>query len=374
MDKREALIRLNLISGLGSVTVHRLMEAFESPEAIFEASPTVLKEVLGRWGTDTVIKEILRADGDQGMAQELQRAEKRGVRMITLLDLDYPELLKTIADPPPVLYIKGTLIQEDIAAVAVVGTRAASPYGASAARSLSGDLARSGITVVSGLAEGIDGIGHEGALEAGGRTIAVLGHGLHYLYPPQHRKLAGQVAGSGCLVSEFPMEVGPRQENFPRRNRLIAGLSLGVIVVEAPLRSGALITAREALEQGREVFAVPGPISSPRSKGCHQLLKEGARLVEGVQDVLETLGPALKNQCNRFIQQPTAALNPPALRDLSKEEAVVFHALPVGSAAGVDALAHATALAPSKLLGLLTSLELGGLIRQIPGQGYSRLS
>jgi DNA processing protein len=306
--------------------------------------------------------------------------------------------LKTITDPPPVLYLKGSLIPEE-AAVAIVGTRAATPYGCAVAHRLGQELARLGITVVSGLAEGIDAAGHRGALEAGGRTIAVLGHGLDFLYPQHHRKLADVVVNSGALISEFPMEVPPTRQNFPRRNRVISGLSLGVVVVEAPQASGALITAREALDQGREVFAVPGPVSSPKSKGCHQLLKDGARLVEDIHDVVDELAPHLKERLARWKEalarsgsprtpcfaersmggppvrsgEPDRSETPVSPEGLSDEESVVYESIPTGRATVVDALIQSTAFPPARLLTLLTDLELKGLVQQVPGQGFSRV-
>ena len=220
--------------------------------------------------------------------------QDREIQTVTLNGAGYPRLLAEIHAPPPVLYMKGTLLPEDEAAVAIVGTRGATPYGLEVAGVLAGELARSGITVVSGLAEGIDAAAHEGALKAGGRTIAVVGHGLDRVYPPQHATLAARVAESGCILSEFSAGMPPLKENFPRRNRIISGLSLGTVVVEAPVKSGALITARFAMEQGREVFAVPGPAFSRQSHGAHALLQDGAKLVCRVEDILEELAPHLK--------------------------------------------------------------------------------
>lgn len=373
METREALIALNLIPGLGSVTIHRLLAAFESPERIFRAGPSVLKELLGRFGTEEVIGRILFGDSEERLSAELRRAERAGVQMITVLDEPYPGLLKNIPDPPPVLYVKGTLLEEDEAAIAVVGTRRATPYGLSAARRFGRSLAQCGITVVSGLAEGIDGAAHEGALEGKGRTLAVLGHGLNFLFPSRHLKLADRITESGALVSEFPMAAPGAKENFPRRNRVIAGLSLGVLVAEAPLKSGALITAREALEQGREVFAVPGPIFSDRSRGTHQLLKEGAKLAEDVRDILEELGPALKERLNRWTDPAAASLNETAhSSDLSQEERKVYEAVPIGAGSTAEWIRRETAMGPRVLLSALTGLEIKGLIKQVPGQGYSR--
>lgn len=260
-------------------------------------------------------------------------------------------------------------MEEDEAAVAIVGTRGATPYGLAIAGQLAEELARCGVTVVSGLAEGIDAAAHEGALKAGGRTIAVVGHGLSRIYPSQHQKLAERIAESGCIVSEFQMEEKPNPWNFPKRNRIIAGLSLGTVVVEAPFKSGALITARFAMEQGREVFAVPGPVSSRQSEGTHALLKDGAKLVGRVEDILEELAPHLKDCLNRY---QALKPQPVAGAGLSGEEAQVFQAVPVGSGMGFEGIARATALQPARLLSVLTGLELKGLVRQAPGRGFSR--
>lgn len=291
---------------------------------------------------------------------------------LTLKDVGYPSNLTTLPDPPAVLYVRGSLWQEDRAAVAVVGTRRASPYGLQTARRLSQELALAGITVVSGLAEGIDGAAHQGALEAGGRTIAVLGHGLHTVYPPQHRQLADRIAASGALVSEYPPETPIQAWHFPSRNRIISGLSLGVVVVEAPLKSGALITARLALEQGREVFAVPGPAGSPKSQGTHALLKDGARLAEGVEDILEELAPQLAAQLCRWRSRKPRSDKRPGRAALSSLEQRVYDCIPVAGRTPVEVLMQATRLPAAGLLPILTDLEMKGLVAQIPG-GFSRV-
>ena len=300
--------------------------------------------------------------------------QTRDIQILTLSSPDYPRLLREIHDPPPVLYVKGTLLPEDEAAVAIVGTRSATPYGLTHARAFGEELARCGITVISGLAEGIDREAHEGALNAGGRTIAVVGHGLDTIYPRQHRELAERIAQSGCILSEFSVGMPPLKENFPQRNRIISGLSLGTLVVEAPVRSGALITARTAMEQGREVFAMPGPISSRQSEGTHALLKDGAKLVCKVQDILEELAPHLKDHLNRYqvprlLSVPGTVVSSP---DLTSEEAEVFQVVPIGAAAGLEAIARATALQPARIMSVLTVLELKGLVQQTAGLGFSR--
>ncbi len=295
--------------------------------------------------------------------------QTREIKTLTPDSPDYPPLLREIHAPPKVLMVKGTLLKEDAAAVAIVGTRSASTYGLDQARRLGRELARCGVTVVSGLAEGIDGAAHEGALEAGGRTIAVVGHGLSTVYPSHHRELAERIVRSGCIVSQFPMEMPPLAQNFPQRNEIIAGLSLGVVVVEAPIRSGALITARHAMEQGREVFAVPGPVSA-RTQGTHALLKDGAKLVETVEDILEEVAPQLRQMIRSAHPEPAEGER--WLADLSDEEQQVLKAVPAGTAVGLDALAGRAAVQPNRLLSLLTELELKGLVRREPGQGFTR--
>ncbi|MBI3322058.1 MAG: DNA-protecting protein DprA [Candidatus Omnitrophica bacterium] len=316
--------------------------------------------------------------------EELNLAREHGARIVTLQGDDYPALLRQIQRPPPVLYVRGSLLEADGAAVAIVGTRRATPYGLSAARELAGDLARAGITVVSGLAEGIDAAAHEGALEAGGRTIAVVGHGLSTLYPARHAKLAERIAGSGAVISEFPMTMPPLAHNFPLRNRVIAGLSLAVLVVEAPEKSGALITAREAADQGREVFAVPGPITSHASRGANGLLRDGAGVVTSAEDILQPLAMKLQEILSRYrvpgtglgdrYQVPKGGFVPGTVLELAMpaEEGRVFEQVPAGASASVDALASSTGLPAARLLPILTELEIKGVVRQMPGKGFTR--
>ena len=383
MDSREALIQINQVRGLGSATIHRLLSALGSAEGVLRAAPSAWREILGRFATDEVMEGLQRAGRGEGLAEEMERAGKRDARILTLLDPDYPALLRQIPDPPPVLYVRGTLLEEDEAAVAIVGTRAATPYGLSAACDLAQGLARAGITVVSGLAEGIDAAGHEGALGGGGRTLAVVGHGLSTVYPARHAGLAERITRSGAVLSEFPMWMPPAQMNFPRRNRVIAGLSLGALVVEAPRKSGALITAREAMEQGREVFAVPGPVTSRASEGANGLLKDGAGVVTCAEDILRALEPHLRDHLARYQVQKgglvpgTAGLGRYQVPNSgfvpgTELEGRVFEQVPAGDTVTVDALALATELPAARLLPLLTELELKGAIRQMPGKGFTR--
>ncbi len=371
MEKRDALIQLNLIPGVGSITIRRLLDFFHDPSAVFTADPALLREAGGRSLVQRVIDSISQCASGTEAQNEQELAHERGIHITTFCDSDYPACLKNIPDPPPVLYIKGNLIQEDSVAVAIVGTRKTTPYGVLVAQRFSKELAAAGMTIVSGLAEGIDAAAHAGALEAGGRTVAVVGHGLNHLYPPVHRELAEKIARQGAVISEFPINFPPLRENFPRRNRIIAGLSLGVLVVEAPRQSGALITAREALEQGRDVFAVPGPITSVNSRGVHQLIKEGARLVDEPYEILQELSLPLKEQVTQWSSRVEKS---PVIASLSSEETSVFEAIPSGGSAFVDTLVASTEMKTSQLLRLLTGLEIKGVIKQIPGQGYSRLS
>ncbi|MBI1953669.1 MAG: DNA-protecting protein DprA [Candidatus Omnitrophica bacterium] len=367
MNDRQALVQLTLVPGLGPVSIRRLLDALGPPEAVFKAPAAALQEILGQQARPGMVEGIRKAAGGAQAAKELEWARELDVQILTWFDGDYPGLLRAIHDPPPVLYVKGELLPEDAMSVAMVGTRRATPYGLQAARELARELAKAGLTVVSGLAEGIDGASHEGALEAPGRTIAVLGHGLNTLYPAHHARLAERITASGALVSEFPLEEGPQPGYFPRRNRIISGLSLGVVVVEAPESSGALITASAALEQGREVFAVPGPITSFQSAGSHRLIQEGAKLTRRAEDILEELAPQLTAQLNEISNRP-----PAAAPRLSRQEEAVYQAVPVGGGIAAEELAKATATPPENLLPVLTGLELKGLVRQIPGRGFSR--
>ncbi len=300
--------------------------------------------------------------------QERALAQRHGVHIVTLEDAEYPQRLRTIYDPPSALYVRGCLAPADEIAVAVVGSRHASLYGLQCAERLAYELALRGITVVSGLARGIDAAAHRGALKASGRTLAVLGNGLSRVYPPEHRALADEVARHGALISEYPMETKPLPHNFPRRNRLISGLSLGVVIVEAATRSGALITADCALEQGREVFAVPGPITAVSSQGTHHLLKQGARLVTSVEDILDEL---------RLVPQPVRASFPDdsgtaPTAALPEAEQRVFACVSERDPLDIDMIAGQSGLAVAEVSSLLLQLEVKQLIRQLPGKQFIR--
>ena len=299
-------------------------------------------------------------------AQQREAAERCGARLVTLEDGDYPAGLRAISDPPPFLLVRGTVLREDALAVAVVGSRRPTSYGLGVAGRLAGDLGARGITVVSGLARGVDTAAHRGAMATGGRTIGVLGCGVDVVYPPENRGLVGDVAKSGALLSQFPMGTSPLAQHFPIRNRTIAALSLGAIVVEAAGRSGALITARVAAELGREVYAVPGNVSSAASEGTNRLIQDGAKLVRGWEDVVAEWPPAWQGALRppRVLDRPGAPSEPLASGD--ERILTLLGDAPVT----VDALVHDTRMPAGEVAARLVRLELHGLVSQLPGQRY----
>jgi DNA processing protein len=293
MTEKDAVIALNMVSGVGSSRLKRLLEAFGSASRIFLAPGEALRKAEG---IGNKIAGEITGFRFENLKKELDLAEKLKVKIITIHDKEYPGNLKSIYDPPLCLYVKGELLESDMLSLAVVGSRRASFYGLSCAEKFSYALANLGVTIVSGLARGVDTQTHKGALKARGRTIAVLGSGLNCIYPCENKKLAEEIALSAAVISEFPLNAKPLAQNFPRRNRVISGLSQGVIVVEAAKNSGALITADFALEQGRDVFAIPGKVDSATSFGTNQLIKQGAKLVDSIEDIIEELKPKL-NEC-----------------------------------------------------------------------------
>jgi DNA processing protein len=290
----EALSRwqLSLVQGVGPRVCRRLIEHFGSAREVLAANFLQLRAVPGL--PAATVRELLESPHAEWLTAEVRECRDEGVRVITELDAAYGPMLAEIPDPPVVLYVRGTLLPSDCLSLALVGTRHASLYGRRQAERLASSLSRAGLTIVSGLARGIDAAAHRATLAAGGRTLAIVAGGLLEIYPSEHQGLAGEIAESGAVISEMPLRFAPRRHAFPRRNRLISGLSLGTLVVEATLRSGALITARHAMEQGRDVFAVPGPVDQRTARGCHQLLRDGAKLVESADDVLEELGPLVQ--------------------------------------------------------------------------------
>jgi len=360
-EERGARWAFGLLPQLGGEAVKALLAAFGSAGAAWAAPEARLRQVPG---VGPATAAAMRAFAwREALAQERARAEQVGCRALVWGEPDYPGRLAEIPSPPPVLYRRGPLDLRDDPAVAVVGSRYATAYGEDVARDLSTELARRGLTIVSGLARGIDAAAHRGALAAG-RTVGVLGCGLDRTYPPEHRELAAQVAAAGVLVSEFPLGTPPARLNFPRRNRVISGLSLGVIVVEAGVGSGALITANHALEQGREVFAVPGRVHARYSEGCHRLIKAGAKLVETWEDVVAELVPHLKAR-----RRPPAEA--PAVPALTPEEQRVFELLADGPR-HIDQLIAAAGLPPGRVASGLVGLEMKGVVRELTGKIFER--
>jgi DNA processing protein len=294
-----------------------------------------------------------------------------GISVRTLGDGDYPPALRWIPEPPPVLYLRGTLRPEDGLALAVVGSRRPSPYGQLTAQRLSAELAQYGFTVVSGLARGIDSLAHRGALQAGGRTIAVLGSGINVVYPPEHRRLYDAISAQGAVVSEFPCDTKPERWNFPRRNRIISGLTLGTLVVEASDQSGSLHTARHALEQGREVFAVPGRIDVPSSRGTNNLIKRGAKLIEGIDDIVEELPAAVRLAVGQRGTTSAPTGEPPTVAELTAEEARVLALVPPEET-HIEAIIYASQLPAQRVASILVTLELRGAVRQFSGKFFAR--
>jgi DNA processing protein len=351
-------LALSLLRALTPGDVHTLVERFGSASGVLDAPA----EALAAAGVaDAAVAELRAARA--AAAREAAAIAAAGARLIGRDDPIYPERLRHVADPPPALTVRGTLDAPGELAVAIVGARRASDYGRRMATRLATGLAHAGITVVSGLAAGIDAAAHRGALSAGGRTIAVLGTGIDRVYPTWHAELAAEVAAQGALVSEFPCGTPPIDWHFPRRNRIISGLTAGTIVVEAAERSGSLITAKYALEQGREVFAVPGPAGVASHRGPHRLIQQGAKLVTDVEDVLQELAPAL---IGRVATKRAAA----AAVDLTAAERAVLDA--VGDGRHVDDVIRRAALPAGPALETLLALELRGLVRQLPGRRFRR--
>jgi len=352
-------VALSLAPGVGSILFKRLTKKFGSPEGVFKASSKELARVEGVG--PKVVESLRKFHWKQRVEKELRGAEKIGARIITWEEEEYPFILKQIYDPPPLLYVLGCLSRQDQLAVAVVGSRHPTTYGQAAAERIAMGLVRGGVTVVSGLARGVDSYAHRGALTAGGRTIGVLGCGIDIIYPPENRELFDLVAMQGAILSEFPLGTPPDSDHFPIRNRVISGLCLGVAVVEATLRSGSLITARFALEQGRDVYAVPGNVDSARSAGTNRLIKEGAKLVTRAEDILEEILP---------LQGPLT-LEAPAPPKLCEEEAKVFSVLN-HEARHIDEVIARCAFPSAKVSAILLALELAGHVKQLPGKRFAK--
>jgi DNA processing protein len=355
-------LALTRIKGLGCISFKKLASHFADPTQSLSATAAELSAIEGV--DRKAVDGLLAFTQWDEVEQEVQRAEEAGVKIIPFGSGIYPARLRSIADPPPCLYVKGEIRQQDDKAVAVIGTRSASHYGRRVARDLCRGLASLGFTVISGMARGIDGVAHDEALNAGGRTIAVLGSGVDRAYPPEHRKLYHRISENGAVISELPLGAPPLAFNFPARNRLISGLSAGVVVVEATEKSGSLITAAIALEQGREVFAVPGEVGSSRSRGGHRLIRQGAKLVENVDDILEEIAPQLVARD----RQPAALRTLPV--DAQPETHKIFDLLQERSL-HIDEVIEASGFSASRVSQILLELELQGFLKQLPGNRYS---
>lgn len=365
-----AWMALRAVEGLGDLTIARLVRAFGSPEAVCAASPDEL--AAGGGLTAGQARAVLQGpDGDtqRSIEQELRAIERLRLSVVTVLDADYPPRLAAIPDPPALLYVSGALAPEDQYAVAIVGSRRATPGGRLITEELSRELAAVGFTIVSGLARGVDAAAHRGALAAKGRTLAVMGCGVDRTYPPEHRDLRLQIEASGAVLSELPLGAPPHGYHFPRRNRIISGLCLGVVVTEAALESGSLITARLAAEQGREVFALPGFAKAENSRGPNGLLKQGATLVETVDDIIGELLPQIEGPiCDRIAARQPAGVGPP----LGEAEALIYQRLSF-EPIQVDELIAGTGLPAAAVTAALLAMELRGVVRRLPGPAVIRL-
>jgi DNA processing protein len=362
MDSREAFVALNMIEHVGPVRVRQLLQHFGDPVSILGASKPQLLRVHGI-GEDTA-ESISSWEKNVQLSDELKRVEEFGCHIVTQEDEEYPELLRQIYDPPIVLYVKGALTKNDKNAVAVVGSRQTTHYGIEVARKLAYQLAYIGVTVVSGGARGIDTASHQGALSGKGRTICLLGTGINIVFPPENAELFERIATNGALITQYPFNRKADKQSFAIRNRIVAGMTLGTVVVEANLTSGALITANFATEYGRQIFAVPGRIDSPRSKGCHDLIKKGAKLCEGAEDILSEFEYLFPTSNKPPSVSETGVL--PAL-SLSENEQKVYDVLD-GEPTPIDDVIRRSGLPSSAVSVALLSLEMKRAVRQIPGK------
>ncbi|MFN5321926.1 MAG: DNA-processing protein DprA [Planctomycetota bacterium] len=366
-ERLKAALRLALVPGVGPRLYGELVAKFGTPELVLAAGPGSLQDVQGVGYK--LAREIVASDGRKSEVDGLlQLCDQNQIRLLQREHAQYPPALLETYDPPNILYLQGDLQPTDQLAIAIVGARHATNYGLTQADKLARGLAQAGFTIVSGLARGVDQAAHRGALAAGGRTIAVLGGGLLKVYPPEHLDLARQIQAQGALLSESHPLQEPKGGTFPQRNRIIAGLSLGVIVVEAAFKSGALITAQAAMEQNREVFAVPGRVDSRLSHGCHRLIRDGAKLVETVDDVLEELGP-LAQPIKRIDQQ---VVRHPAELKLNDQESRVLQAIET-QPTEIDAIVVKSGLPIARVLSTLSVLEIRRLIRRISGSQVARI-
>jgi DNA processing protein len=366
MTNTDALLILNAVCGLGPIRIKRLLSSLGSAEAVLKASREDLAQVADM--SEHVIFNILHFPKEKFLAHEYELLKHHGVEVLTIEDSRYPAGLREIHDAPIVLYVKGDIGALQDFAVAIVGSRRASLYGMGVARKFGMELAQLGIPVISGMARGIDTAAHEGALQAQGVTVAVLGCGLEHVYPPENGKLSNAIAQKGAVISEFPMTTPPVSFNFPRRNRIISGLSRGVVVVEAALKSGALITSDFALEHGREVFAVPGQVGSPSAEGANHLIQQGAKLTASVEDILSELAPQLLS--DRTVKVSAASAKTAVI--LEGPEQALWEILG-DDPLNLDELLTKSGFDVAQASQALLNLQFKKLIRQLPGQRYQRV-
>ena len=362
MNHLEACITLNMIPQMGPVRMRRLLGAFGSAESVLLARPGQLEQVEGI--SRQLADNISRWQDFADPTSELRKAKDLGARVLTSEDDEYPAALREIHDPPIVLYVLGSLADRDRNAIAVVGSRRASHYATESAKKLSFQIAYAGLTIVSGLARGIDTAAHQGALAAKGRTIAVIGAGLAHLYPPENAELAQRIASSGAVLSEFPIDTKPDRQTFPIRNRIVTGLSFGVLVVEAGANSGALISANMAAEQGRTLYAVPGRIDQPTCLGSNRLIQQGAKLVMSAGDILDDLPLVFSNKP----ELPTAT----PVADLTPDQQKVFEAIGSEETA-LDTVIATSGLTAAAVSSTLLALEMRRLVKQLPGKRFVKL-
>ncbi len=366
MNSTEACIALNMVAKMGPVRLRKLLEVFETPERILSAKRSELRTIDGIG--NEVAEQIANWESTVDLPAELARIRDFGAKVITAQSPEYPRQLREIHAPPIVLYVWGELTERDQHAIGVIGSRRTSHYGAECAKKLSYQLAYSGLTIVSGLARGIDTAAHQGALAAKGRTIAVIGSGLAKLYPAENAALADKIRdGQGAIVSEFSMEIEPDRQTFPMRNRIISGWSHGILVVEAGLNSGALITASQAIEQGRSVYAVPGHINAPTAHGSNRLIQQGAKLVMDASDILDDLQILLPEKQ----KIPVAAAR--VIPELSADERRVYDAIHA-TETPIDQIADGCDLPSATVSSVLLRLELKRLVKQLPGKHFVKLS
>ncbi|MBU0672901.1 MAG: DNA-processing protein DprA [Candidatus Margulisbacteria bacterium] len=358
-------LAINKIPNVGPVTIKKLWQHFGSVEPVWKADEKDLAKIEGI--SKSAIKSFLKNRNQIDLNMELEAIKRAGIKVLTLEDEEYPNALKNIYDPPAVLYFKGKGFDQNEKVLAIVGTRRASRYGKEMAKKLAYELASLGIVVVSGMALGVDTLAHEGVLEAKGKTIAVFGCGVDVIYPPSNRDLARKIESSGAIVSEFPLGTGIERGHFPRRNRVIAGLALGTIVVEGHYDSGAMITAKYALEEGREVFAVPGNVEIDQSKGPHWLIKQGAKLIETVDDILEELPMIRAKRISDSKSKKCRQVRD--YSDLPEEEQKIVKVLSL-EPKYIDNISFESGLPIPQVSSLLMMLEVKKIIRQLPGKMF----